>query len=279
MTMGRVEGKVALITGAARGQGRAHAVRLAEEGADIIAIDALVEYATMGYSMGSAEDLAETERLVKETGRQVLTAQVDVRDRPGLQAIVDRGIAQFGRLDILVANAGISPPGTVLWEVTEAEWDDIQNVNLKGVWNTTSVVIPHLIKQGTGGSLILTASAAGLMGTPHIGDYSASKHGVMGVGKTLASELAKYQIRVNMLAPGAVGTPMMLNDAMYRLFCPDIENPTLDDARERFKRTNPMGIQWLEALDVANAALWLASDESRYVTGIVIPLDAGAVSR
>ncbi len=277
--MGRVEGKVALITGAARGQGRAHAVRLAEEGADIIALDALVEYATMGYAMGTAEDLAETERLVKETGRQVLTAQVDVRDRPGLQAIVDRGIAQFGRLDILVANAGISPPGTVLWEVTEAEWDDIQNVNLKGVWNTTSVVIPHLIKQGTGGSLILTASAAGLMGTPHIGDYSASKHGVMGVGKTLASELAKYRIRVNMLAPGAVGTPMMLNDAMYRLFCPDIENPTLDDARERFKRTNPMGIQWLEALDVANAALWLASDESRYVTGIVIPLDAGAVSR
>jgi SDR family mycofactocin-dependent oxidoreductase len=275
--MGRVEGQVALITGAARGQGRAHALRLAQEGADIIAVDALTDFATMGYEMATEEDLAETARLVKETGRDIIAERVDVRDRPGLQAVVDRGLEQFGKIDILVANAGISPPGTVLWEVSEAEWDDVMNVNLKGVWNTTSVVIPSMIERGEGGKIVITASAAGLMASPHIGDYSASKHGVVGLGRTLAKELAKYRIRVNMLAPAAVGTPMMLNATLAKLFCPDIENPTIEDLRERSARTNPMGVAWLDAVDIANAALWLVSDEARYVTGIVVPLDAGAL--
>lgn len=275
--MGRVDGRVALITGAARGQGRAHAQRLAQEGADIVAVDALVEFGTIGYPMATEEDLAETAQLVKQAGRDVLTDRVDVRDRSGLQSVVDRALEQFGKIDIVVANAGISPPGTPAWEISEAEWDDVMDVNLKGVWNTLCTVIPSMIERDAGGSIIITASAAGIMAAPNIGDYTASKHGVIGLGRTLARELAKHRIRVNMLAPAAVGTPMMLNDTMYKLFCPDIAEPTLEDARARFKTTNPMGVEWLEALDIANAALWLASDEARYVTGIVVPLDAGAL--
>jgi SDR family mycofactocin-dependent oxidoreductase len=275
--MGRTEGRVALITGAARGQGRAHAQRLAEEGADIIALDALTDYGTMAYPMSTGDDLEETARLVRAAGRDVMTDQVDVRDRAGLQAAVERALGRFGKIDIVVVNAGIAPPGAPVWLIPEAEWDDVIDVNLKGVWNTACAVVPSMIERGQGGSIIITASAAGLTAAANLGDYNASKHGAIGLGRTLAQELAPHRIRVNMLAPGAVGTPMMLNDALYRLFCPDIAEPTMADAKARLVRGNPMGIPWLEAVDIANAALWLASDESRYVTGVVIPLDAGAL--
>jgi SDR family mycofactocin-dependent oxidoreductase len=275
--MGRADGQVVLVTGAARGQGRAHARRLAEEGADIVAIDALVEYATIGYSMATKEDLEETARLVRETGRDVVAERVDVRDRDGLRAAVDRAIDRFGKIDAAVINAGIAPAGTPVWEISEAEWDDVINVNLKGVWNTVCALVPPMIERGAGGSIVITASAAGIMAAPNLGDYNASKHGVVGLGKTLAKELARHRIRVNILAPAAVGTDMMLNPTMFRLFCPDLAEPTLEDLRERSARGNPMGVPWLEAVDIANAALWLISDEARYVTGIIVPLDAGAL--
>jgi (+)-trans-carveol dehydrogenase len=227
--------------------------------------------------MPTEEDLDETARLVRETGRDVLAEQVDVRDRHGLKAAVGRAIDRFGKIDAAVINAGIAPAGAPVWEIPEAEWDDVINVNLKGVWNTVCALVPSMIERGAGGSIVITASAAGIMAAPNLGDYNASKHGVVGLGKTLAKELARHRIRVNILAPAAVGTDMMLNPAMCRLFCPDLAEPTLEDLRERSARGNPMGVPWLDPVDIANAALWLISDEARYITGIVVPLDAGAL--
>ena len=276
--MGRVEGRVALITGAARGQGRAHARRLAEEGANIVALDALTRYGTVSYPMPVEADLEETARLVREVGREVETAKVDVRDRAGMATAVERALERFGGIDIVVANAGIVPPGAVFWEIPEAEWDDVMDVNLKGVWNTVCVAVPSMIERGRGGSIVIISSGAGLRAAPHIADYNASKHGVIGLGRTMANELAKYRIRVNMIAPAAVATEMVLNPTTYKLFCPEIESPTMEDARQRFAALNPMGVAWVEPLDSANMVLWLASEEARYVSGSVIPLDGGALN-
>ncbi|MCM3922199.1 mycofactocin-coupled SDR family oxidoreductase [Frankia sp. AiPs1] len=278
--MSRLEGKVALVTGAARGQGRSHAVRLAEEGADLILVDVLRDLPTLEYGLATADDLAATVAAVEAAGRRVVWGQADVRDGDALQALVDRGVGELGRLDIVSANAGISPRLVKLWEITPAEWDEQISVNLTGAFNTIRAVVPPMIAGGRGGAIVLTSSGAGLAGIPHLGAYNASKHGVVGLALTLANELARHDIRVNALCPGTVGTPMVTqNRAQYGVFRPDLEDPNLADTKEALKRVSPLGRPWIEPIDVTNALLWLVSDEGRYVTGITLPIDQGTRNR
>ncbi len=278
--MSRLEGKVALVTGAARGQGRSHAVRLAEEGADLILVDVLKDLPTLEYGLGTDADLAETVAAVEALDRRVVWGQADVRDADALQALVDRGVGELGRLDIVSANAGISPRLAKLWEITPAEWDEQISVNLTGVFNTIRAVVPPMIAGGRGGAIVLTSSGAGLAGIPHLGAYNASKHGVVGLALTLANELARHDIRVNALCPGTVGTPMVTqNRAQYGVFRPDLDNPNLADTMVALKKVSPLGRPWIEPIDVTNALLWLVSDEGRYVTGITLPIDQGTRNR
>jgi (+)-trans-carveol dehydrogenase len=275
-----LQGKVAFVTGAARGQGRAHAVRLAEEGADIIALDLAGPVASMSYPMGTAAELAETVGLVEATGRRIVARKADVRDRDAVAAVVDEGVDAFGRLDIVCANAGISPPTRPLWKIPVDEWRDVLDINLTGAWNTVSVAVPHMLGFRNGGSIVFISSGAGLKGVPHLGGYSAAKAGVVSLAKTLANELAHRGIRVNALAPGTVDTPMVTaNTEQFALFRPDLADPTLDDCVEAFRQMMPMGQPWIDAVDVANALLFLASDESRYITGVVLPVDQGNLNR
>jgi SDR family mycofactocin-dependent oxidoreductase len=277
--MGRVEGKVALITGAARGQGRSHAVRLAAEGADIIAVDLVTPdaYPWMAYRQASQDQLDETVATVEKMDRRIVARQGDVRDRASLQAGVDAGLEEFGHIDIVSANAGISPFGPESWNISAQQWADVLATNLTGVWNTTSVCIPPMIEAGRGGSIILTSSGAGTKGVPNLADYCASKFGVIGFMKSLANEVGRYNIRVNALTPGTVATDMVLNEGLYRLFRPDLENPTMDDAAAVFANTiNLMPEPWVEPTDISNALLFLASDEARYVTGQVFGIDLGS---
>ena len=277
--MGRVEGKVAFITGAARGQGRSHAVRLAEEGADIIAVDLVSpdSYPWMTYRQAEAEQLDETVALVEKLDRRIVARKGDVRDRASLQAALDAGLNEFGHVDIVSANAGISPFGPESWNISQQQWDDVLSTNLTGVWNTTSVAIPSMIEAGRGGSIILTSSGAGTKGVPNLADYCASKFGVIGYMKSLANEVGRYNIRVNAITPGTVATDMVLNDGLFKLFRPDLENPTADDAAEIFQNViNIMPKPWVDPVDISNALLFLASDEARYVTGQTFGVDLGS---
>lgn len=275
---GRVEGKVALITGAARGQGRSHAVRLAEEGADIIALDVCEDIETSVIPLASDDDLTETAKLVEDLDRRILTRKADVRDLAAQQAVVDEGMSEFGRLDIVSANAGIAGFGPA-HELTEQQWEEMLAVNITGVWKTCRAVIPAMIEAGNGGSIILTSSTAGLMGLANTAHYTAAKHGVVGLMRTLANELAPHMIRVNSVHPTTVATDMIHNEAVYDLFRPDLEHPTLDDAKDAFLTLNMLPIPWVEARDISNAVLWLASDEARYVTGVTLPVDAGSTQK
>lgn len=275
--MGRVEGKVAFITGAARGQGRSHALRLAAEGADIIAIDVCEPMPGVDrfYKGATEEDLAETVRQVEALDRRIVATKADVRDYTGLKSALDDGVAQLGHVDIVSANAGIFVFGDPTEQVTDEDWDTVIDINQKGVWHTAKAVIPHLIEQGTGGSMILTSSTAGLKGTPYVAAYTASKHAVVGIMRTLALELAPHSIRVNTVHPTGVATDMILNEAAFRLFLPDEEHPTQAQAAEVFTSTNALPIPWVEPRDISNAVLFLASDEARYVTGTELKVDAG----
>src|SRR5271156_837358 len=226
---GRVAGKVALITGAARGQGRSHAIRLAEEGADIIALDIAAPVSSAPYAMATPEDLEETAREVKARGQNVVTREVDVRDSEALTAAVNEGVAQLGRLDIVLANAGILSIGPS-FELTEQAWTEMIDINLSGAWRTTKATIPHLISGGNGGSIILTSSIAGLIGQPGLAHYVAAKHGIVGLMKTLALELAPLNIRGNSVHPTNVDSKMIMNEATFRIFLPDEPHPT----REQF---------------------------------------------
>jgi (+)-trans-carveol dehydrogenase len=273
---GRVEGKVAFITGAARGQGRSHAIRLAQEGADIIAVDHCADIDTVDYPMASPADLAETVRLVEALGRRIVATHADVRDTESLKAAVDAGVAELGRLDIVCANAGILSNGQS-HELTEDTWGQMIDINLSGVWRTCKVAIPHLIEGGHGGSIVLVSSVAGLRSYNGVSHYVSAKHGVVGLMKTLAQELAPHSIRVNTVNPTQVDTDMIQHESMYRLFCPDIENPTREDFGAASAATILLPIDWVESIDVSNALLFLASDEARYITGVALPVDAGAL--
>jgi SDR family mycofactocin-dependent oxidoreductase len=275
---GRVEGKVAFITGAARGQGRSHAVRLAEEGADIIAVDICGPVSSnTQVEPATRDDLAETADRVKRLNRRIVTAEVDVRDYDAVKAAVDSGVEQLGRLDIICANAGIGNGGRTLDHTSEVDWTDMIDVNLSGVWKTVKAAVPHLISQGEGGSIILTSSVGGLKAYPHTGHYIAAKHGVVGLMRTFAVELGQHSIRVNSVHPTNVNTPLFMNEGTMKLFRPDLENPGLDDLAVAAQFMHVLPVGWVEALDISNAVLFLASDEARYVTGLTMTVDAGSM--
>jgi (+)-trans-carveol dehydrogenase len=265
---------VAFITGAARGQGRSHAIRLAQEGADIIAVDLCDQVASVGYPLATPPDLDETARQVAALGRQVVTAQADVRDYQGLAKILEDAVAQLGRLDIVSANAGILSHGTAD-VLEEASWRDMIDINLTGVWHTAKAAVPHLIAGGRGGSIVLTSSGVVMKGIPNFAHYVSAKHGLVGLMRTMARELASHFIRVNTLHPGNVDTAMVRNPETLGLFRPDLESPTVEDATDIFKATNAMPVPWVESVDISNALLFLASDEARYITGVSLPVDAG----
>ena len=272
--MGRVEGKVAFVSGAARGQGRSHAVALAEEGADIIAFDVCAPVKTAPYPMASEEDLQETVRLVEKTGRRILARKADVRDLDRLTEIVDEGVDQFGRLDIILANAGIVSQG-LMSQMTATQWQEMIDINLTGVFNTVRAGMNQMIDAGNGGSILLTSSAAGLRSMDNIGHYVAAKHGVTGLAKALANELGKHNIRVNSLHPSNVRTDMLINEGNFRMFRPDLENPQLEDAIEAYGTIHLLDVPWLEPEDVSAAVLYLVSHEGRFITGAQFTIDAG----
>src|SRR6195256_4735610 len=273
---GRVEGKVAFITGAARGQGRAHAVRLAQEGADIIAVDICKQIDSVQIPLSTPEDLAETADLVKGHNRRIYTAEVDVRDYDALKAAVDAGVEQMGRLDIIVANAGIGNGGATLDKTSEADWTDMIDVNLGGVWKTVKAGVPHILAGGRGGSIILTSSVGGLKAYPHCGSYVAAKHGVVGVMRSFAVELGQHNIRVNTVNPTHVSTAMIMNEGTWKMFRPDLENPGPDDMAPICQMFHTLPIPWVDPIDISNAVLFFVSDEARYITGVTLPIDAGS---
>ena len=274
--MGRVEGKVAFITGAARGQGRSHALRFAQEGADIIAIDICEALPENTYPPATEEDLAETVRQVEALDRRIVATKADVRDFAQLKKAVDDGVAQLGRLDIVSANAGIGGTPNRSEDIPEDEWKNMIDINLSGVWRAAKAAIPHLKAGGRGGSIILTSSDAGLFAYENISHYVSAKHGVVGLMRTLALELAPDFIRVNSVHPTTVNTLMVQNEGTYKLFRPDLENPTQADFAASAVSMNALPIPWVEPVDISNAVLFFASDESRYVTGVPLAVDAGA---
>lgn len=275
---GRLIGKVALITGAARGIGRAQAVRFAEEGADIVALDLCGPVDTVMVPHSTPADLEHTAALVAEIGGRVHTALVDVRDLDGLQAAIDRGVDRFGGLDAVCATAGITSRAMAV-EMDESVWRTMLDVNLTGVWHTCRATAPHLIARGAG-AMVLTNSIAGLRGLVGVAHYTAAKHGVVGLMQTLAHELAPHKVRVNCVHPTNVDTPLIQNDVVRSAFRPDLGRPpTRAEFAEAARNMNMLPVPWVDPFDVANAALFLASDEARYITAATLPVDAGASQR
>lgn len=273
--MGRMNGKVALITGAARGQGRAHAVRLAAEGANVVALDLCAPLPGSPYEGADLSELNETIRLVEEQGQQGLAVQADIRDLASLERAVEQTMATFGRLDTVVANAAVQHFG-LTWQLTEAEWSNVIDTNLTGAWKTVKATVPAMLEQGEGGSIILISSIGGLIGIPTTSHYCAAKHGVTGLMRTLALELAQQSIRVNSIHSAAVQTPMLDNEAAYSMFLGVAAGGTRDRAIAPLTNLNALPIPWIEAEDISNAVLFLASDESRCITGTTQVVDAGS---
>src|SRR3984957_4849219 len=273
---GRVAGKVAFITGAARSQGRSHAIRLAQEGADIIAIDIAGPVGSVtAYPMATEADLAETVKQVEALDRRIVARKADVRDPGALKAALDDGVAQLGKLDIVCANAGIFQTQPSLG-LEDKDWQETIDINLTGVWNTVKAALPHLIANG-GGSVILTSSVLGLKGSANSVHYNTAKHGVVGIMRSVANEFAQHRIRVNSVHPTTVNTFMIQNEQVWRLFDPDNPHPTRESAVPFFQSTNALPVPWVEPADISNAVLFLASDEARYITGVTLPVDAGVL--
>jgi len=270
--MGKLEGKVAFITGAARGQGRSHAVRLAQEGAEIIAVDICGQIDSVPYPMATPDDLAETVEEVEGLDRRIFARQADVRDEAGLKAAFEAGAAELGPVDIVLANAGIAP---LSLHEEHSAWQDVIDVNLTGVFNTVETAIPSMIERGQGGAIVLTSSTAGIngIGGPSRGGlgYAAAKHGVVGLMRVYANNLAPHRIRVTTVHPTGVRTPMVVNDAMGEFLAQD---PSLSNAM-----ANALPVDMVEAVDISNAIVWLVSDDARYVTGITVPVDAGFTNK
>lgn len=277
--MSSLEGRVAFITGAGRGQGRSHAMTLAEAGADIVIIDIGKDIAACPYPLATADDLAETAAQIEGLGRRVLFRLADVRQPGELASVVAEANERFGGIDIVAANAGIGVNFLKTWELTDRDWQDVLDVNVTGVFNTVRAVVPSMIERGRGGSIILTSSLAGLKGYSNIAAYVVAKHGVNGLMRVLANELGPYSIRVNTVCPGLINTNMMMNQPTYDVFRPELDSPTQDDAIEVFKTMQVLPTNWLEPRDVSEVVRFLASDEARFVTGVAVPVDAGQIGR
>jgi len=277
-SVGRLDGKVAFITGAARGQGRNHALRFAQEGADIIAIDACKSIETVPYDGPGLGDLESLVDEVEALGRRIVAQQADVRDLAALHAVVARGVETLGRLDIILANAGIVSYGELI-ELDETTFQTMIDVNLTGVWKTIRAGAPEIVKGGKGGAIVMTSSTAGLRALHTLGHYVAAKHGVVGLARNLANELAPHKIRVNAIAPTNVNTVMLKNPGVYKMFRPDLEEPTEVDAYAGFVEHHLIKEPWIEMDDVSEALLWLVSDSGRYVTGITLSVDLGLLAK
>ncbi len=259
--------KVVVVTGAARGTGRVHCKRFADEGADVIALD----------GPAAADELRGPASEIQNRGRRCATGLADVSDLEAVTAAVDAGVAELGRLDIVVANAGIHLPGVPSWELDPRDWQRTLDINLTGFWHTVRAGVPHIGERG--GSIIIISSTSGLRGTANTAHYTASKHAVVGLARTLANELGPRSIRVNTVHPGPVATPMVLNEATFRRLRPDLDNPTAADAAEVLQARNLLPVPWVEPVDVANAVVFLASDQARYITGIQLVVDAGLTQK
>ncbi|ORW53841.1 3-ketoacyl-ACP reductase [Mycobacterium paraense] len=260
-------GKVVVVTGAARGTGRVHCQRFADEGADVIALDA--------PALGA--ELRDLSTEVEKRGRRCVARLADVSDLAALTAAIDDGVAELGRLDVVVANAGIHLPGAPCWELDPADWQRTLDINLTGVWHTVKAAVPHIGERG--GSVVIISSTNGIRGTANTAHYTASKHAVVGLARTLANELGPRGIRVNTVHPGAVATPMVLNEQTFRRLRPDLDNPTAADAAEVLQARNLLPVPWVEPVDVANAVVFLASDQGRYITGTQLVVDAGLTQK
>jgi SDR family mycofactocin-dependent oxidoreductase len=262
--------KVVVVTGAARGTGRVHCTRFADEGADVIALDA----------PDAADELRDLATEIERRGRRCATGLADVSDLDAVTATIDAGVAELGCLDVVVANAGIHLPGAPSWELDPRDWQRTIDINLTGVWHTVKASVPHISGiSGKGGSVIIISSTSGIRGLPNTAHYTASKHAVVGLARTLANELGPRGIRVNTVHPGPVATPMVLNEATFRRLRPDLDNPTAADAAEVLQARNLLPVPWVEPVDIANAVVFLASDQARYITGTQLVVDAGLTQK
>lgn len=259
--MGRVDGKVALVTGATRGIGRAVSVRLAEEGAAVVAVD-----------LDGSDD---TVKEIRALGGRAVSFVADVRDQAALDAAVAGGVEEFGGLDIVCANAGLFSGIGSTWKLAEDDWSTVIDINLTGVWRTIKAALPPMVERDQGGSLVLMNSVAGMRGVGKTAPYTVAKHGVIGLMRSLVNEVSDKGIRVNTVHPTAVDTPMINNPENYKKMLPHLAEPTREDFEQSFAKYNAMPVAFVQPTDVANAVLWLASDEARYVTGVQLPVDAG----
>lgn len=270
--MGKLDGKVAFITGAARGQGRSHAIRLAGEGADIIAVDVCAQIDSVPYPMATPDDLADTVKQVEALGRRIVARAADVRDAEALRNALTAGVAELGQVEIVLANAGIAPMSL---HPRPQEWQDVIDVNLTGVYNTVEAARPGMVERGAGGAIVLTSSTAGINGiggdAPGGLGYTAAKHGIVGLMRSYANYLAPHRIRVNSVHPTGVRTPMVVNESMEKFLAAD---PAMGNAM-----ANALPVDMVEPLDISNAIAWLVSDDARYVTGVTLPVDAGFTNK
>ncbi|MBL7497397.1 mycofactocin-coupled SDR family oxidoreductase [Frankia sp. CNm7] len=275
--MGRFDGRVVLITGGARGQGRSHALRFASEGADVAVLDAPAQPASVVYPVGTEEELAQTAKAVEELGRRCVAISADVREPAALAGAVETTVGELGRLDFCLANAGVLSHGRIA-EMDDQTWRDVIDVNLTGVFNTLRAVLPGMIEQGFG-RIVATASLAGRSGFPYLGHYSAAKWGVIGLVKTVALEVATMGITVNAVLPTSVDTPMITSPEILRQMIPGVEDPGREHAAAAFGGMNAIPVPWVEPADVSGAMAFLCSDDARYITGETLTVTAGAIAR
>jgi (+)-trans-carveol dehydrogenase len=274
--MGRFDDKVVFVSGAARGQGRAHAIRFAQEGADIIAVDACVNHAGLEYPMSTEADLAETVRLVRAEGRRIVAGKADVRSQAELDGVVGEGVSEFGRIDVVLANAGVLSMAENSWTMTEDQWTTVVDTNLGGAWRTCKAAIPTMIEGNRGGSIIITGTSNGYRNEQGHASYNAAKLGLVGLSRTLAGELGQYNIRVNTVHPSIVRTPLIWNDVIVPLMCPGETMATIDedDYYERIEFLHDVkGV--MQPSDVSELMVFLASDAGRFITATEVLTDGG----
>jgi SDR family mycofactocin-dependent oxidoreductase len=273
-----LEGQVAFISGAARGQGRSHAVRLAREGVKIVGFDLCRQIDTVPFDMSTPEDLVETERLVKEAGGEMVAVHADARDQGEVDAAFHAGLEAFGKVDIVLANAGIINNYKKTWQIEDVDFRNVVDVNIVGVWHTVKAAVPHLVERREGGAIVMTGSGASVGGIPNLAPYVASKHAVLGMMRTLAKELGRYQIRVNAVMPGNCNTPMFDNDGIRRLYVPDAEEPTDEVFLQRAAAMSPMKNPYVEPEDISEAIVYLVGPAGRLVSGVALPVDGGTAT-